>query len=60
VRFEDGDQAVLFCILEGLYDGQRLRPERLRVWEELLRRFGDRDVSAVVEGSLQPSSQPPD
>ena len=56
VRFEDGEQTVLFCILEGLYDGQRLRPERLQAWEELRRRYGGRDTSAVVDGSLQPAA----
>lgn len=54
VRFETGDQAVLFCYLEGLYDGRRLRQEQLRDWEELRARYGDRDVSAVVNGSLEP------
>lgn len=54
VRFECGDQAVLFCYLEGLYDGQRLQPERLRDWEELRAHYGDRDVSIVVNGSLKP------
>jgi hypothetical protein len=54
VRFETGDQAVLFCFLEGLYDGRRLQPERLREWEELRAHYGDRDVSIVVGGALAP------
>jgi hypothetical protein len=56
VRFEDGEQAVLFCILEDLYDGQRLRPERLQAWRDLRCRYGGRDTSAVVDGSLQPAA----
>jgi hypothetical protein len=54
VRFEDGNQSVLFCFLEGLYDGQRLRRERVQVWERLRREHGGRDISAVVDGSLRP------
>ena len=53
VRFEDGHRVMLICYLEGLYDEQRLRPERLRAWEELRRHYGGRDISAVVDGSLQ-------
>jgi hypothetical protein len=56
VRFQTGDQSVLYCFLEGLYDGRRLREERLRDWEELRARYGDRDVSMVVRGSLEPVS----
>jgi hypothetical protein len=57
VRFVDGDQSVLFCHLDGVYDGHRLRPERLRVWEGLRSRFGGSDVSVVVDGSLQPVAE---
>jgi hypothetical protein len=53
VRFESGE-AVLSCYLEDIYDRQQLRTERLQSWEELRRRYGDRDVSIVVSGSLQP------
>lgn len=54
VRFEAADQAVLFCYLEGLYDGQRLRPERVEHWERLTEYYGGRDLSIVVNGSLRP------
>lgn len=54
VRFESGDRSVLVCYLEDLYDGQRLRAERLQTWERLRARHGDRDASDVVNGSLRP------
>lgn len=55
VRFEaDGDQTALHCYLGDLYEGRRLRPERLRAWEELRSRYGGRDESLVLDGSLQP------
>jgi hypothetical protein len=56
VRFEAADRAVLFCYLEGLYDGQRLRPERLEAWEQLRERCGGRDLSIVANGSLRSAS----
>ena len=55
VRFEaDGDQTALHCYLGDTYEGRRLRPERLRAWEELRSRYGGRDESLVLDGSLQP------
>jgi hypothetical protein len=54
VRFESGAQPVLFCYLENLYDGQRLRPEQPQTWEQLRKRYGDSDASIVVNGSLRP------
>jgi hypothetical protein len=54
VRVESGDDPVLVCYLEDLYDGQRLRPERLQTWEQLRKRYGDSDASIVVNGSLRP------
>lgn len=56
VRFEssDGEQTALHCFLQDLYEGERLRPERLRAWEELRSRCGGRDESLVLDGSLQP------
>jgi hypothetical protein len=56
VRFEAADRAVLFCFLEDLYDGQRMRPERLAVWEQLRGAHGGRDHSFVVNGSLRPGA----
>jgi hypothetical protein len=54
VRFlADGEESALHCYLGDIHDGRRLRPERLRTWEELRRRYGDRDESMVVDGSLQ-------
>jgi hypothetical protein len=55
VLFEaDDDETALHCYLGDLYEGRRLRPERLRAWEELRSRYGDRDESLVLNGSLQP------
>lgn len=55
VRFEaDGDQTALHCYIGDIYEGRRLRPERLRAWEELRGRYGSRDESLVLDGSLQP------
>jgi hypothetical protein len=55
VRFvADDDETVLHCYLGDLYDGRRLRPERVHAWEELRRRYGGRDESLVLDGSLQP------
>jgi hypothetical protein len=56
VRFEAADRSVLFCILRDLYDGRRLRPERLGEWERLRERYGGRDHSLVVNGSLRPAA----
>lgn len=56
VRFEtsDGDQTALHCYLQDLYEGARLRPERLRAWDEFRSRYGGRDESLVLDGTLQP------
>lgn len=54
IRFEaDGDQTALHCYLQDLYEGGQLRPERLRAWEALRSRYGGRDDSLVIDGSLQ-------
>jgi hypothetical protein len=54
VRFlADDDEAALHCYLGDLYEGRRLRPERVRAWEELRGRYGDRDESMVVDGALK-------
>ena len=55
VRFEaDDDKTALHCYLGDPYEGRLLRPERLRAWEELRSRYGGRDESLVLDGSLQP------
>jgi len=56
VRFEAADRSVLFCYLEDIYDGQRLRAERLGDWERLREDYGGRDLSIVVNGSLRPAA----
>jgi hypothetical protein len=56
VRFEAADRSVLFCYLADLYDGRRLRPERVVEWERLRERYGGRDHSRVVDGSLRPAA----
>jgi hypothetical protein len=54
VRFEaDSDETALYCYLGDLHEDGRLRPERLGVWEELRSRYGGRDESIVLDGSLQ-------
>jgi len=47
----DGD-TVLSCYVHELYDGQRMRPERLDAWRALRERYGDRDESRVDRGAL--------
>jgi hypothetical protein len=55
VRFEaDDDTTALHCYLGDIYEGRRLRPERLHAWEDLRSRYGGRDESLVLDGSLQP------
>ena len=53
VRFlgPDGD-AVLYCFVGDLYDGQRMRPEKLAAWRVLRERYGNRDESRVDRGAL--------
>jgi hypothetical protein len=54
VRFEaDDENTALHCYLGDLYEGRLLRPERLRAWEELRSRYGGRDESLVLDGSLR-------
>jgi hypothetical protein len=51
--FAESDATALHCYLGDIHDGRRLRAERLRTWEELRLRYGDRDESRVVDGSLR-------
>ena len=40
------------CFVHDLYDGQRMRPEKLAAWQALRERYGDRDESRVDRGTL--------
>jgi putative heme iron utilization protein len=53
VRFlgPNGD-AVLYCFVGDLYDGQQMRPEKLAAWQALRERYGNRDESRVDRGTL--------
>jgi putative heme iron utilization protein len=48
-----GGDTVLSCYVHELYDGQRMRPEKLAAWQALRYRYGNRDESAVDHGTLQ-------
>ena len=43
---------VLYCYVHDLYDGQRMRPEKLETWRALRERYGNRDESRVDRGTL--------
>ena len=47
----DGE-SVLYCYVQDLYDGQRMRPEKLAAWRALRERYGNRDESRVDRGTL--------
>ncbi len=47
-----GEETVLSCYVHDLYDGQRMRPEKLAAWRALRERYGNRDESRVDQGSL--------
>ena len=47
-----GGDTVLYCYVDELYDGQRMRPEALAAWRVLRERYGDRDESRVERGTL--------
>ena len=47
----DGED-VLHCFVNDLYDGQRMRPEKLAAWRALRERYGNRDESRVDRGTL--------
>lgn len=42
------------CWVHDLYDGERMRPERLQAWQALRERYGNRDLSRVDGGRLLP------
>ncbi len=45
-----GDK-VLHCGVHDLYNGERMRPEKLEAWRALRERYGDRDESRVDRGT---------
>jgi putative heme iron utilization protein len=45
-------ETVLSCYVHELYDGQRMRPEKLAAWRALRLRYGNRDASRVDRGTL--------
>jgi putative heme iron utilization protein len=47
-----GGDTVLYCYVGELYDGQRMRPEKLAAWRALRERYGNRDESKVDQGTL--------
>ena len=47
-----GGETALHCYMHDLYDGQRMRPERLEAWRALRERYGNRDESRVDQGTL--------
>jgi hypothetical protein len=47
----DGDK-VLHCGVHDLYEGERMRPEKLAAWRALRERYGNRDESKVDHGTL--------
>ena len=47
-----GEKTVLYCYVHELYDGQRMRPEKLEAWQALREHYGDRDESRVDQGTL--------
>jgi hypothetical protein len=49
-----GGESVLHCFMHDLYDGQRMRPEKLQAWQALRERYGNRDESRVDRGRLLP------
>jgi hypothetical protein len=53
VRFlGPGGDAVLYCYVHDLYDGQQMRPEKLEAWRALRERYRNRDESRVDRGTL--------
>ena len=44
----------LNCGVDDLYDGRRMRPEKLAAWQALRERYGNRDESRVDRGRLLP------
>jgi hypothetical protein len=49
-----GEDTGLYCGVNDLYDGRRMRPEKLEAWQALRERYGNRDESRVDGGRLLP------
>jgi putative heme iron utilization protein len=47
-----GGETAFHCYVHDLYDGQRMRPEKLEAWRALRERYGNRDESRVDRGTL--------
>jgi hypothetical protein len=47
-----GGDTELSCYMPDLYDGQRMRPEKLAAWQALRERYGNRDESRVDQSTL--------
>jgi hypothetical protein len=47
-----GEKTPLHCYVGDLYDGQRMRPEKLAAWQALRERYGNRDESGIDYGTL--------
>jgi len=47
-----GGDTVLYSYVHDLYEGERMRPEKLRAWRALRERYGNRDESRVDRGTL--------
>jgi putative heme iron utilization protein len=47
-----GGESALSCYVHDLYDGRRMRPEKLAAWRALRERYGNRDESRVDHGAL--------
>ena len=45
-------ESALSCYVHDLYDGRRMRPEKLAAWQTLRERYGNRDESRVDRGTL--------
>jgi hypothetical protein len=47
-----GRERALHCGVHDLYEGERMRPEKLAAWRALRERYGNRDESKVDQGTL--------
>jgi putative heme iron utilization protein len=54
VVFLGPGESAMGCYVHDLYDGQRMRPEKLAAWQALRERYGNRDESRVDQGRLLP------
>jgi len=52
VQFLGPENTPLHCYIHDLYDGERMRPEKLEAWRALRERYGNRDESRVDRGTL--------